>query len=139
MARIRSPADFHCTEVLASSSASAASASLRAVCSARASSRLAFSSCVALSACSTIACRRGQALSEGRCGRPDLAGVAGARRQPLLEEYHLGVQVVEASTEMFVGGFGVACLPRPDGALTGRCDQPHRAVGVDASEAVRIV
>ena len=54
ISRSRSPAAFHCVELVASSSASAASASLRAVWAARCSSRLALSAARRSSACSTM-------------------------------------------------------------------------------------
>ncbi|EUA34448.1 hypothetical protein I552_5231 [Mycobacterium xenopi 3993] len=63
MARSRSPAAFHCVELAASSSASAASASLRAVCAARCSSRRARSAAAMDSACSRIAVNRAASAS----------------------------------------------------------------------------
>ena len=151
ISRSRSPAAFHCVDVVAMSSASAASASLRAVCAARCSSRRWRSrrrGGVGLlddrgqpgGQCVDVAEHRrgGQALGERGRGGLDLAGVAGARGQPALHQRDLGVQVVVAAPEVRVRGLGVAGLPRPDGALTGRGDQPDRAVGVDAAEPVRV-
>ena len=60
---------------------------------------------------------RRQALGQRRGGGLDLAGVAGARRQPLLHQRDLGVQVVEAPAEMGERGLGVAGLPGPDDPL----------------------
>ncbi len=92
ISRSRSPAAFHWVALFARSSASAASASLRAVCAARCSSRLALSAAAAgvrvlddrrqprRERVDVTEHRSGrQALGKRSCGRLDLAGVAGAR------------------------------------------------------------
>lgn len=63
IARSRSPAAFHCVELAASSSASAASASLRAVWAARCSSRRERSAATAASACSAMLASRAASAS----------------------------------------------------------------------------
>ena len=83
MARIRSPADFHWVALAASSSASTASASLRAICAARASSRRARSAAAVSAACSLIAASRAASASRSPSTfavGSDSASVAAAAR-----------------------------------------------------------
>ena len=150
ISRSRSPAAFHWVELAARSSASTASASLRAVCAARCSSRRArrpprirrrarrWPPAARPARRRRRAHGRRQALGERRRRGLDLAGVAGTGLQAPLHQRDLGGQVVEAAAEVRVGGLGVARLPRADDALAGGGDQPHRAVGVDPAEPVRI-
>ena len=57
---------------------------------------------------------------------------------PLLHQGDLSAQVVESPTEMGERGVRFSGLPGADDAFAGRADQPHRAVSVDAAEAVRV-
>ena len=121
---------FHCVESAAICSASAASASLRAICAGRAAAFSARDSAAAESA--AVDHRpgpRGQAVevADRRGGRDrlgealrlvlDLAGVAGVRLQPRLEQRHLGGQVVVPAPVVGQPGGRLAGLPGADGAL----------------------
>ena len=78
--RSRSPAAFHCVELVAMSSASAANASFRAVCVARCSCRRSRSACAAESACSAMALSRAAnastSPSTAAVGRPSARAAA---------------------------------------------------------------
>jgi len=67
-----------------------------------------------------------------------LARIARPRGKTLLQDLHLGGQIVEASGEVVESLFDGARLPRPDFALTVFGLQPHHAVLVDPAELVRI-
>ena len=82
-----------------------------------------------------------------RVGRPSASDAAAAlilRASPVPDASRLSIsatsvlQVVEAPAEMGERRLGVAGLPGADDPFTGAADQPHRAVGVDAAEPMRV-
>ncbi len=70
-----------------------------------------------------------------RAGR---AGIARAGLEPLLEQLHLGREVVEAPPVERQAGLGVAGLPRPDLALAVGGPDVDGAVGVDPSPRLQV-
>ena len=142
----RSPAAFHDVDSAPICSASAASASLRATWPARAA---AFSARDSAAASSAVPDHRprpgGQAVevADGggggdRLGQDlglvlDLAGVAGVRLQPRLEQRHLGGEVVVAASVVGQPGGRLPGLPRADDALAVGGADVDVALVVDAA------